>query len=439
MAEQEKINKEELKNIEIRSEEFQEILGATPHWLLRSGILVILIVVIVILIGSYFFKYPDIITSQVSIVTQNPPVPLKSFSTGKITHLFVAENQQITENDVIAIIENTAHYPDVLYLKSILDTIKNFEYFPEINYLSLGEIQQTYSNLFRNIKSYKNFNKLDYHNNKIEATKKQINEYKHYYSQLLVQLRLLKQELEIAEKLFKRDENLYHQNVYSKSEYEKSEQAFLQQQRNYESFQSSLTNTQMQITQLEQQILDLELQKIQETDNYEVQINEAFDGLKSQLAQWEKSYLIQSPIEGRVTFTEIWSKNQTVQAGQTVVTIVPDKEATIIGKVIIPSVGVGKIKTGHSVNIKLDNYPHMEFGMLKANIKAISLVPTETEEGYFYNAEIELPPDFISNYGKKLHFSQNMTGTAEIITDDVKLLERFLNPIMSLWKKNIDY
>jgi multidrug resistance efflux pump len=436
---EDEIKKEELKNIEIRSEEFQEILGATPHWLLRSGILVILIVVVVILIGSYFFKYPDIITSQVSIVTQNPPVPLKSFSTGKITHLFYSENEQVKEDSVIAIIENTAHYPDVLYIKSIIDTLTSFEYFPDIAYLNLGETQTSYSNLNRNIKSYKNFKKLDYHNNKIESTKKQINDNRQYYSQLLVQSQLLKQELDIAERLFRRDENLYNQNVYSKSDYEKAEQNFLQQQRNYESFKSTLTSTQMQITQLEQQILDLELQKIQETDNYEVQINEAFEGLKSQLAQWEKNYLIKSPINGRTTFTEVWSKNQTVQAGQTVATIVPDKEAIIIGKVTVPSVGVGKIKAGHPVNIKLDNYPHMEFGMLKANIKNISLVPIQTEDGVFYTAEIELPTDFVSNYNKKLQFSQNMTGVAEIITDDVRLLERFLNPIRSLWKKNIDY
>jgi multidrug resistance efflux pump len=436
---EEKIKKEDLKKIEIRSEEFQEILGATPHWLLRSGILVILLVVIVILIGSYFFKYPDIITSQVSIVTQNPPVPLVSFSTGKITHLFVGENEQVKEDIVIAIIENTANYSDIIYLQSIVDTLTDLEYFPDEIILNLGEIQTAYSGLNRNLKSYKNFKKLDYHNNKIEATKKQINEYRHYYSQLLGQSKLLKQELDIAEKLFKRDENLYTQGVYAKSDYEKAEQSFLQQQRNYESFQSTLTNTQMQITQLEQQILDLELQKIQETDNYEVQINESFDGLKSQLAQWEKTYLIKSPINGRATFTEVWSKNQTVQAGQTVATIVPDEETEIIGKVVIPSTGVGKIKQGHPVNIKLDNYPHMEFGMLKANIKTISLVPIQTEEGGFYTAELELPPDFVSNYGKKLQFSQNMTGVAEVITDDVRLLERFLNPIRSLWKKNIDY
>jgi len=47
----------------------------------------------------------------------------------------------------------------------------------------------------------------------------------------------------------------------------------------------------------------------------------------------------------------------------------------IIGKADIPSTGIGKVKSGQTVNIKLDNYPYMEFGMIKAKIKNISLVP----------------------------------------------------------------
>ena len=53
-------------------------------------------------------------------------------------------------------------------------------------------------------------------------------------------------------------------------------------------------------------------------------------------------------------------------------------------------------------------------------------------------AEIEIPDTLISNYGKELKFSQEMAGTAEIITDDIRLLERFFNPIKSIWKKSIE-
>jgi multidrug efflux pump subunit AcrA (membrane-fusion protein) len=44
---------------------------------------------------------------------------LKSFATRKITKLFVHENQQITENTIVAIIENTGNYEDVKMLKAI--------------------------------------------------------------------------------------------------------------------------------------------------------------------------------------------------------------------------------------------------------------------------------------------------------------------------------
>jgi hypothetical protein len=81
----------------------------------------------------------------------------------------------------------------------------------------------------------------------------------------------------------------------------------------------------------------------------------------------------------------------------------------------------------------------MEFGMLKAKVKNISLVPITTEQGIFYSAEIELNDSILkTNYNKIIPFSQNMTGTAEIITDDLRLLERFLNPLRSIWKKSVE-
>ena len=54
---------EELKEraIEIRSEEMDEILGKSPTWMLRRGVLLLFFIVLAILIGSWLFKYPDII------------------------------------------------------------------------------------------------------------------------------------------------------------------------------------------------------------------------------------------------------------------------------------------------------------------------------------------------------------------------------------------
>ncbi len=311
MPELDKIDK-----IEIRSEEVQEVLGASPRWIIRAGISVIFLVVLIFVTGSWFFKYPDIIQSNIILTTQNPPASLKALATGKITDLFAEEKQQVKQNEVIAIIENTTNYQDEVLLKSMLDTLQNIEYF----------------------------------------------------------------------------------NIPK----------------------------------------DLKLQKSQEESRQQIAIEEALENLKSQINRWEQTYLIISPIDGIVTFTKIWSKNQNVQTGEIVATVIPNDETNIIGKVEIPPMGVGKVKNGQTVNIKLNNFPHMEFGLLKGKVKSISLIPETTQDGIIYTAEIEIPKTLISNYGKELKFSQEMTGIAEIITEDIRLLERFLYPLKSIWEKNVE-
>lgn len=428
----------DISKIEIRSEEVQEILGRAPRWIIRAGISVILGVVIALLIGSWFFKYPDVITSKISLTTDNPPATLMSNGSGKITDIFYSENQKVEKGNVIAIIENTSNYQHVLQLKSILDTISPFNFSLSNFKFKLGELQQPYSSFSRLIKDFQSFKALDYYSAKIKSIKQQQFDYNLYYKRLWSQRNIQEQELTLAKTQFERDKALYKEGVHSKSDYEKAEKIYLQQKLSFESVRTSLANTQMQINQLDQQILDLKLQDNKEENQQEIAIHEAYENLRSQVNIWEQKYLIKTPITGQVTFTQIWSKNQNVQIGEIVATVIPDKATDIIGKVSIESQGVGKVKQGQRVNIKFDNFPYLEFGLVQGSVKNISLVPTITDNGAIYTAEIEIPDTLISNYGKELKFSQEMTGSADIITDDIRLLQRFLNPLKFIWKQSVE-
>jgi HlyD family secretion protein len=75
------------------------------------------------------------------------------------------------------------------------------------------------------------------------------------------------------------------------------------------------------------------------------------------------------------------------------------------------------------------------YGMIKVEIAHISLVPIYREGEKNLVLEVVFPDSLVTNYGKTLEFNQEMTGTAEIITEDLRLLDRFLNPIKSLIKK----
>jgi hypothetical protein len=65
-----------LTEIELRSEPVQEILGTVPPWIIRWGITLFLIIVILILVGSWFFKYPDFVNAEIEVITQKPPADI---------------------------------------------------------------------------------------------------------------------------------------------------------------------------------------------------------------------------------------------------------------------------------------------------------------------------------------------------------------------------
>ena len=112
-----------LDHIELRSEEVQEILTKVPHWMIRWGNVLFLVIILMLLLISWFVKYPDIITSEAIITTQIPPQKEYAQITGTIDAILVEDNQEVNKSQVLAILENTANYKDVYKLNSVIDTI----------------------------------------------------------------------------------------------------------------------------------------------------------------------------------------------------------------------------------------------------------------------------------------------------------------------------
>ena len=197
----------------------------------------------------------------------------------------------------------------------------------------------------------------------------------------------------------------------------------------------SLDNLQLSIAQLEQSIFELKQQNSEQEILLHQNLSSSFNQLQTQLAQWEQNYLLISPMDGFCTMTKYWQHNQNIVAGEVLATVVPQHKTKIIGKIELPPRGAGKVKEGQFVNVKFDNYPHMEYGMMKVQIAHISLVPINKENQKNYILEVVFPDSLVTNYGKTLEFSQEMTGSAEIITEDLRLLDKFLNPIRAVVKR----
>ena len=93
--------------------------GKTPNKIIRWGVSVLFLIIVVLLIGSWFFKYPDTIVSTIELTTHRPPSDVIAKATGKFDTIYVKNNGLVTDGEVLAIIENPASFPDVRLLSGI--------------------------------------------------------------------------------------------------------------------------------------------------------------------------------------------------------------------------------------------------------------------------------------------------------------------------------
>jgi len=285
----------------------------------------------------------------------------------------------------------------------------------------LGGIQSVYAAFLNSLSDYQNYKKLNYYPQKIAAQQKQLITQREYYKRIIRQEPVVSEQFQTSKSIFERDSILFSKSVISGNEYDISKSSFLQNKQAYLSFNASLKQSELQLMQGEEKLLDLRQQARELEQKYQLSLQNAIETLNAQIKAWEHDYLLVSPINGVVTQMGVWSSNQNVNTGETVFTVVPSQQDKPKGKALLPVQGAGKV----------NSFPDQEFGYLSGRVESISSVPTA--EG-FYVVQINFPKGIVTNYGRTLPITQQMLGNADIITNDLRLMERLFMPIKKLLK-----
>ncbi|MFD0862868.1 HlyD family secretion protein [Sungkyunkwania multivorans] len=418
---------ENLEDIELRSEEVHEILSKVPHWMIRWGSVLFLSLIIMVLIISWFIKYPDIIEAEAIVTTQFPPQKEYAQITGKIDTILVKDNQEVRSNTPLAIIENSANFEDVFHLKTITDTLavrKEDFYFPieELPILFLGEVEDDFAFFENSYDQYVLNKSLNPFASEATANKYSILQLQARLDNLETQKKLSASEFQFKKSELDRNKSLFEKGVISKQEYDNKQLEYLQAERRYKDVSVTISQIKESISNARLSKKNTEINRTKEEKKLFRSVMQSYNQLKKAIKDWELKYVLKSNIDGSVTFLNIQNKNQTVNVGDLVFTIIPDQNADYVAKLRAPSRNSGKIRIGQTVNIKLDNYPDNEYGMLKGTVKKISRAPDS--EGY-YLIDGSLPKNLVTTYNKEIDFRQEMRGTAEIVTEDLRLIERF--------------
>ena len=419
------------KQHELRSEEVEDILGRVPSWITRNGIILLSALILLLFAGSWVFRFPKVRKAEIVVTSRIPPADIKARADGKIDALLVQDNAPVKAGQVLAVIENPAEVNDVLALEELLESVETANQwsaalkFPVNGQADLGPVQDEYASFFKNYRDYEEFIRLNYHQRKIELLNVEYEKYLQYARSLESRASLLREDFELSRRQFNRDSLLFVQNVLSESSYETSRADMLKKLDSWEEVQTLVAENEIRIAVIQSDILDMELKQQEQTTVLENQIEESLNRLKASIAQWKKDYLIIAPVSGTVTFNSIWSENQNVRTGERVMTVIPEEEGNMVGKIRLPIKGAGDVRPGQQVNIRFDNYPYLEYGMVRGIVHNVSKVP----EDEMYTVEVKLPDGLTTYYNNSIEFNQNMKGMAEILTDKVRLIQRIFNPL----------
>lgn len=281
------------------------------------------------------------------LTTQNPPIRLMAKTGGRVQEILVQDKQEVEKGQVLAVLENTAHWQDVLRLEQWLLDTSAHDSLPEP--LELGEQQNTFATLAQQWKDKQYFDAFNGVEEKISYLERQIQGLEHIRSSQVNQLAIFKRDYALAEKTFRRQQQLHKEKLSPDQELEAAEMTFLGHQRQLESARAALFQQELQIRQLQGQILDLKQGKSDNHNSKNLAVSSGLTQLKSAIDSWKQTFLVVAPIAGLASFSRIWSAQQSLNAGEEVMAIVPEHNnasAALLGKVQLAMADAGKV-TGH--------------------------------------------------------------------------------------------
>lgn len=206
-----------------------EILERTPSRLLRMGAWAVAILLTLMLSIGFFVRYPDTLEGSAIVTTTPLPIKLKTQQGGRVTQLLVPDNTIAGKDAVIAELENTTGYDDILTLQNTIDSIKRYMETDNAEAMarhislpmnSLGDAQIYYNQLLQKTVSAKILlQKEQLYKKRTQNLQQQIGKLQSIAHIAEQEKKMIEEELKQADERFKANEQLYKDKVISRQEY----------------------------------------------------------------------------------------------------------------------------------------------------------------------------------------------------------------------------
>lgn len=423
------------KEIELKSEQMNEMLSHPPAWITRAGNGVFLLVLGVVIFLSWFIRYPDEVNGEVIVTTSQAPIELSNQSYIQLKELHVRENQEVRTGDLIAQFDPQVKASDIREAKSYLDKVEIFqtEFVNEIpefhKELNLGTYQEQWATLLSKIHEWNVEHAENRMTKELDFIRREISFREQLQAISGKKIKLSENEYILLEEKLTGSERLAEQHAISKQLLTQDKHSWNQalqtvqgQKEQFVLNQIALNSLRKERFRLEQ---DAQTNKLQRASEIRIGLT----SLGNNLQNWEKNVAWTAPCSGKILFNKLLQVNRFYKANEASVVIVPHGSGySVIASV--KSSGSGKLKTGQKAFIELTDYPKTEFGMLEGKVRRITQMDKEGK----YELQIDLLHALKTTYNKQIPPKARLKGNVKIITKDKRLLQRFFEQFTELIK-----
>lgn len=431
------INKKKIESIETRSVYFQEILQRVPSKIIRWGNAFFAVVFVLFLLGMKFIEYPEVIESEIKVSPENPASLVRALNSGKVSHQLADDDNPVQTGDWIFVLENNADLDEMRHLQSLLNQLETGQFWLLVDslelrsYQKLGDVSSTYYRFKRSVEEYELVRQTNLEFAKLALNSNRQAGLSSVSSSFDEQLRLTKKELDLLEQNLNRYQELYKKGVVSKLQVEQVEMQYLATEEEYERIKSQKINSNLNRYSVQQENLDLQANRTKNFFDIRNDILTQFGQLLFEFNRWKLRYVLYAPHSGVLNLFDIRHVNQFVTNEQEVFSITPDEKGDFFGYIKIPVANSGKIAVGQKVMIKLNDYPHTEYGIIEGQVSNLSRIPLQ---GY-YHSKVKLVSGLTTSRGESLNDRHELYGMAEVVTEPKSLLDRLFNLVSSIRNK----
>jgi len=425
---------------DMQTEAVRDFLEDIPHWIIRWGMLVISFVLLAAFSISWFVHYPTVVNTEFRLTSANIPKPIVVKVEGRLEQLSVKENQKVKKGEILGYIESTVKPDEILALEERLIEIDDLLQKQEYNQIgnidlngfkNLGEVQNQFQN-FQVVYVQIITLFLDgFYNKRRSLLETDITELERTNRKLEEQYKIYQRDMELAEKEFQMNQKLFSQKVIAPLEFYREESKLLAKKLPLKNIENAIINNNTLKNAKKTAILDLDNSILQQKGSFQQNLNT----LRSAIGSWKNRYLLISPTDGNIYFSGLLQEKQNIKLGAEIMYIGTQNQE-FFGEISIPQTNFGKVKIGQKVLVKFQGYPFEEFGAVEGKIATIAQLPSldnTTGQPSAFIATVKLPNGLKTNFNKQLSYKIGMTASAEIITEDLRLIERLFYQIRKIF------